>query len=190
MKDTEIVEGIKTKDNRIFNYLYQKYGPVLTAYVLKNNGTKEDGIELLQVTILKIWNIIVEGKYKDQGKFGGFLFTVAANTWKQELNKRKRAGTQALGKMELLLKDEGDEDLQWKIARHSKLDRIYQGIDELDDTCQELINLFHLQKVSLLEIAELKSYPYNNLKKRIFNCRKKLKRILATQETKQGLYGK
>lgn len=183
MKDLEIIKGIKAKDNRVFNYLYQKYGPVLTAYVLKNNGTKEDGIELLQVTILKIWNIVTEGKYKEQGKFGGFLFTVASNTWKQELNKRKKAGTQALGKMELLLKDEGSEDLEWKIAKHSKLDSIYQGINELDDTCQELINLFHLQKVSLLEIAEQKNYPYNNLKKRIFNCRKKLKRLLNYQKT-------
>lgn len=179
MKDQQIIEGILNKDNSTYNYIYQKFGPMITAYAIKNSGSAEDGMELVQVTILKIWDIIQNGKYEDRGKFGQFVYTVAANTWKLELRKRKKSPTQALGESEKFISDKGEDELYWKVTKDSKIDAIYQGINQLDETCQELINLFHLEKVSLLEISEQKNYPYNNLKKRIFNCRKKLKRIVA-----------
>jgi len=179
LKDQQIVEGILNKDNRTYSYIYEKYGPMIMAYAMKNSGSSEDGIELVQVTILKIWNIIQNGKYESRGKFGQFVYTVAANTWKLELRSRKRTPTQALGESENFISDKGEEELYWKVTKDAKLDAIYQGINQLDDTCQELINLFHLEKVSLMEISEQKNYPYNNLKKRIFSCRKKLKRIVA-----------
>jgi len=179
LKDQQIVEGILKKDNRTYSHIYEQYGPMIMAYAMKNSGSSEDGIELVQVTILKIWNIIQNGKYESRGKFGQFVYTVAANTWKLELRSRKRTPVQALGESENYISDQGEEELYWKVTKDAKLDAIYQGINQLDDTCQELINLFHLEKVSLLEISKRKNYPYNNLKKRIFSCRKKLKRIVA-----------
>lgn len=180
MKDQQIIKGILDKDDQVYTYIYEKYGAMITAYVLKNNGSMADGIELVQVTILTIWDIIKNNKYEDRGKFGQFVYTVAANKWKMELRKRKRTPTQALGKSENYISDSGEDQLYWKITQDAKLDAIYTGINQLDEVCQELINLFHLEKVSLLEISEIKNYPYNNLKKRIFSCRKKLKRIVAS----------
>jgi len=179
LKDQQIIEGILNKENRTYSYIYEQYGGMITAYALKNNGSMEDGMELVQVTILKIWDIIKNGKYEARGKFGQFVYTVAANTWKMELRKRKRSPTQTLGASENYISDQSEEALYWKMTQDSKLDTIYRGINQLDDVCQELINLFHLEKVSLLEISKTKNYPYNNLKKRIFSCRKKLKKIVA-----------
>lgn len=178
LKDPQILQGILAKDNSTYSYIYDKYGPMILAYVLKNNGSKEDGMEVIQVTLLKIWNSIRNGKYEDRGKLGQFIYSVAANTWKQELRKKRQLPTQSLGENALTIKDTSQEDLFWKIAQDNKINTIFEGIDRLDDTCKELIQLFHLKKVSLLEIAERKNYPYNNLKKRIFNCRKKLKKIV------------
>lgn len=178
LTDQQILKGIAAKDTKVFDYIYQKYGPMVVAYVLKNSGTKTEGMEVLQISMLKVWDKIKNRQYEDRGMFGQFLYTIAANTWKEELRRKRRKPIQELGKIEELLEDQGDNDLYQKVVRNESMDAIYRALDQLEDLCRDIIELYHLQEVPLKEIAKMKNYDYNNLRKRIFNCRKKLKKLV------------
>lgn len=183
LTDQQVIRGIINEDTRIYKYLYQKYGPIVLAHVMKNSGSKEDGKEILQMTVLRVWDKISAGQYQDQGKLGQYFYMISANTWKEELRRRRRKPTQTLGKTEEYVADEGDTDLFRKMVKSKSMDAIYRAIDRLGELCQEIIELYHLQEVPLKEIAVQKNYDYNNLRKRIFNCRKKLRK-LAEEELK------
>lgn len=177
MTDEQIIAGIRRKDKATFDYIYRQYGGMLIAHVMKNSGSRTDGMETLQIALLRIWENINQNKYKDQGKFANYLYMVMANCWREELRRRKSQHIQSLGKTEEYLADEGDIEIYRKLVKEGNLSAIYRALDRLDSLCQEIIELYHLQEVPLKEVAALKNYDYNNLRKRIFNCRAKLKKL-------------
>ena len=181
MTDQKVLEGLLAKRPDTYRYLYKKFGPMVLAHVLKNSGSREDGDEILQRTVLKVWEKVKAGKYQDQGKFDRFFYSVATNMWLDELRSRRRKPVSRLGKTEEYLQDESEEDWSRKVVKHDSLDAIYRALKKLGDTCKELIELYHFQEIPLKEIAELKQYDYGNLRKRIFDCRNRLKRF-ATEE--------
>ncbi len=179
--EKELLEGLQTKQPGTFRYLYKKFGPMVLAHVMKNSGSREDGDEILQRTVLKVWEKVNTGAYQAQGKFDQFFYSVATNMWLDELRSRRRKPVSRLGKSEEYLQDEGEEDWSRKVVKNDSIDAIYRGLKKLGDTCKELIEMYHFQEISLKEIAEIKQYDYGNLRKRIFDCRNRLKR-LATEE--------
>lgn len=185
LSDEKIIEGVLAQDATIYQYLYREYGPIVLAHVIKNNGSRTDGQEVLQITMLKVWDNIRAGKYESRGKLGHFIYMVGANTWKEELRRRRRRPTQALGKTEEYLADETEEDLFRVMVKEKNLNAIYRALKRMGDFCKEILELYHLKEVPLKEIAVQKNYKYNNLRKRIFGCRNKLKK-LAEEELKQN----
>ncbi len=175
--DEQIISGIKAKDARIFKYLYERFGPKIIGYVRKNSGSEADAKEMVQIAILKLWNNLKEKQYTEQGKLDRYIFTIAANSWKEELRRRKRSNTIALGKGEEMIRDEGDEDLIRKVVKSSSMDAIYAALPRLGEKCREYVGLYHFQEKPLKEIAAEQSVPYGNLRKRIFDCRAKLKKL-------------
>ena len=181
--DSEILAELKKKSPVIFQYLYRKFGPAILAHIMKNSGSREDGEEILQRTVLTVWEKVNAGKYEGRGKFGQYFFSVAANLWLDELRRRRRKPIQALGKGEEFLADEGDEEWSRKVVKNDSLDALYSGLKRLGDACREFIELYYFQEIPLKEIAEQKQYNYGNLRKRIFDCRNKLKRLAAEELT-------
>ena len=173
-----IVSGLKTKDPKILQYLYTKYSGTIVGHVRKNSGSDEDAQEMIQVTILELWIAVQEGRYQEQGKLDQYVYQLTVNSWKEELRRRRNRPQQALDDTYLQVEDSGDLDLANAIVKDKYLQAIHQGIEQIGSPCNEIIQLYHLQKVSLQDVAVQMQYDYDNLRKRIFDCRKKLKKIV------------
>jgi DNA-directed RNA polymerase specialized sigma24 family protein len=48
----EIVDGLRNKNPKTFNFLFEKYRPEIIGHVLGNSGTKVEGEELCEDTIM------------------------------------------------------------------------------------------------------------------------------------------
>lgn len=172
----EILQGLVSQDPDVFQHLYRKYGGMIAAYVRKNSGSDEDAREMIHLIMLKLWNSVREGHYHEQGKLGPFIYTLTANTWRDELRRRKARTTEQLDPARHQPFDE--DSLEEAIVKNRQIEAIYQCLPQLAPPCSEIIRLFHLEEVSLQDIVAQMNYDYNNLRKRIFDCRKKLKKLV------------
>ena len=173
-----IIAGLRAKDQQVFNYLYSKYAGMISGHVIKNSGSREDAKELIQITMLDLWVAVRDGRYEEQGKLDRYVYQLAANSWREELRRRRYKPTQDLDDRSFQIADESREDLARAIVKDQYLQAIHEGINQMQSPCKEIIQLYHLKKMKLQHIAKEMNYDYNNLRKRIFDCRKKLKKIV------------
>lgn len=172
-----LIEGIRNNDSQTFTHLYKTYGPRILGYVLKNSGSDEDGQEVIQKTLLKVWQNIQKGSYKEESKLSQYISRVASNTWLEELRTRKRKPTVKLGKGEEMLADESDDAIINKTFRGKAIDAMYAALNKLGAACQRLIELYHFEEQALKDIAVSQDITYGSLRKRIYDCRNKLKKL-------------
>jgi RNA polymerase sigma factor (sigma-70 family) len=173
----ELLIGIQEKDTEVFRYLYKYYGGMIAGYVRKNSGSEEDAVEMIQVVMLELWMAVQNGRYNEEGKLANYIYQLTSNSWRDELRKRKKRSSEALSDGELQLKDDSEIDLVHAIVKDKQLNAIHEAMGQLGEVCRDIIQMYHLQKIRLQEIAERLEYDYDNLRKRIFDCRKKLKQL-------------
>ncbi len=174
----EIISGLLEKDAKVFKFLYQKFGHLIMGYVRKNSGSEEEAREMVQVVILDLWIAVKEGRYQEQGKLERYIYQLTANSWREELRRKRNQPKSSLDDGVLQIADESSSDLASAIVKDKYLQAIHSGIEQMGEPCRTIIQLYHLKKVSLQEVAEKMQYDYDNLRKRIFDCRKKLKKIV------------
>lgn len=175
---TQIREGLVSNDPEVFRYLYRAYGGMITGYVKKNSGTDQDAREMVQTVLLELWQAVRDGRYREEGKLERFVYILCSNSWRDELRRRRVRQTDTLDPAHIGLSDDGDMSIAAAVVRDQRIEAIHQCLQQLDAPCDDIIRLYHLQEVSLQEVAVRMNYDYNNLRKRIFDCRKKLKKLV------------
>ena len=175
---TQIQDGLQRNDPDVFRYLYRTFGGMVTGYVKKNSGTDQDAREMVQTVILELWQSLRDNRYKEEGKLDRFIYMLTANTWRDELRRRKVRRTEELDTSRLAFADDQDISVAAAIAKDRQIEAIHHCLQRLDAPCDDIIRLYHLEEVPLQEVAQQMNYDYNNLRKRIFDCRKKLKKLV------------
>jgi RNA polymerase sigma factor (sigma-70 family) len=173
----EILIGLLEKKADVFRFLYKTYSPMIAGYIRKNSGTEEDVAEMIQVVILELWVAVRDGRYEEEGKLGQYIYQLTSNGWRDELRKRRNRPQQSLSDSDLQIEDDSEENLASAIVKDRYLNAVHEGMNQLGEVCRDIIQMYHLQKIRLQEIAERMEYDYDNLRKRIFDCRKKLKQL-------------
>ncbi|NUQ23842.1 MAG: sigma-70 family RNA polymerase sigma factor [Saprospiraceae bacterium] len=174
---TQIIEGLRAKDEAVLRHLYRQHSPMIAGHVRKNSGSDEDAREMIQITMLQLWTAVQEGRYTEEGKLDRYIFQLAANNWRYELRRRRNRPAGTLDDAMTDFEDESASHLEAAIVKDRYLNAVHQALQKLDSPCDEIIRLYHLQEVSLQEVSKRMNYDYDNLRKRIFDCRKKLKKI-------------
>lgn len=176
----QIKDGLLKNDPEIFRHLYRNYGGMVIGYVRKNNGSDLDAREMVQTVLLEFWNAVREGRYKEEGKLERYIYMLTSNTWRDELRRRKVRQTDELSPENAGLADDSEISLAAAVVKDQRIEAIHHCLRHLESPCDDIIRLFHLQEISLQEVAIQLNYDYNNLRKRIFDCRKKLKKLVDT----------
>lgn len=174
----QIKDGLLKNDPEIFRHLYRTYGGMITGYVKKNNGNDLDAREMVQTILLELWTAVREGRYNEEGKLERYLYMLTSNTWRDELRRRRVRQTDEFNPDRASLADDTDISLAAAVAKDQRIEAIHHCLQRLESPCDDIIRLFHLQEISLQEVANRMNYDYNNLRKRIFDCRKKLKKLV------------
>ncbi len=178
LTDQQITAGLIAEDPLVFRHLYQNFGPKIMGYVLKNSGSQEEAHELLQTTTLKVWQNVVAGQYQANGKFKQYYFAVAVNTWRHTLRSKKRGRLVALTDEEFRMADPASDEMLQAIVKEKRYVAIFNALETIGNTCKELITLFYIQETPLKDIAETQQIEYGTVRKRIFDCRNKLKKLV------------
>lgn len=170
-----ILEGLKTNDNEVLNFIYRKYFPEIRFFVIKNSGSDEDAQDVFQEAIIIIYKKLRDGVLDLTCSFKTYLYSVCRIVWLKQLDKRKLKTDGFSDNQVFVDLQEGVEELAEEQERFKLYQKHFQSL-HID--CQTILKMF-LQKVPLKEIASrlnIKSEKY--LKKRKYQCKEILvKRI-------------
>jgi len=175
----EIIAGLMPIDNKVYQYLDRLYRPKVIAYVCKNLGSREDGEDLYQNTIIKVCFNIEQGKYDPKLKeFGAYFMGSVRNIWLNELRKRSKSPNMA--PIDVLEKISDTDEAEQEEQQHYYRDvqKLLRCIAELTKEEQEMIHLFYFAKKSLDFIAKKMNIAYSYARLKICRIRDKLRKMM------------
>jgi len=167
--DKTIIEGIKTQDDKVLNWLYDNYFQTVRSHVMRNSGSAEDVSDVFQDSIIVLYNQICDDSLKLTGDLKGYFFGIAKNIWNSHLRKRKQT-------MEL------NEDLPEPDPDDSNdpmFERIMsRAFQKLKPDSREILTLFSDGKTydEIAEKMDLKNDVYARRKK--YLCKEELMELV------------
>ncbi len=173
----QIADGLVAGDRRVIEWLYQNVGQTIRQYILKNSGNDEDMKEVFHLCLLGAIRKLNEGGYSEQANMEGYLFGIARNIWLDMLRKkkRKRENETTLTDKENWVKDP-TRTAEQKIVQQEEVSLLHRCIKMLSEECRRLFTAHYFKEVSLVEIAEDEGIPAGTIRKRHFDCKRKLRK--------------
>lgn len=174
--ESELVDLLKEKDQRAYNYLYDSYSGALFGVVIKVMGNREEAVDILQESFIKIWKNIAN---YDQNK--GRLFT-----WMLQITRNTAIDFMRSGPVQKEKKTNRLEPDSYQFdqrnATFTPTDHLglIKVVDELRAEDKQVVDLAYFHGMTQHEIAEKLSIPLGTVKTRARKALSQLKNILKT----------
>jgi len=174
--DQHYINLVTKGDTNAFAVLVDRYKDMVFTLSLKMLKDREEAEEVSQDTFLKIYKSL--NKFNGESKFSTWIYKVAFNTCLDRLKKNKRLQL-------VICLDEFTE--QETISLISVLDSIEEKerkqmiqdcLHGLPGEDSFLLTLYYFEEQSLEEIAKIIGINQNNVKIKLYRCRKKLASLL------------
>ena len=172
-EDAQLVERIRSRDLQAFERLYRNYHPRLTRFLLNLIGRPQMVEEVLNDTMLVVWNR--PESYNGNSKLSTWLFAIAYRKAMKALRRHDdpiedplaetRASLEAGPEQQL-----GDRQVQEVLA---------SAISELSADHRAVVDLTYFHEIGYREIAEIMNCPVDTVKTRMFHARRNLKRLMS-----------
>lgn len=172
--ELELVLLLKAKDRRAYSYLYDNYAAALYSIVVKVLGEREESLDVLQESFIKIWKNI---EFYDSTK--GRLFTWMLQITRNTAIDFTRSGVMKKEKITNRLESDSPISEQNKFSYlsvdHLGLTKV---IESLGNDDKLIVDLAYFKGFTQQEIAKQLSIPLGTVKTRARNALIKLKKIL------------
>ena len=163
-----------------FEILVKRYKNPLTNYVFRFVGDIETSSDIVQETMVKVFRN--KDSYKSIAKFSTWIYTIAGNLAKTELQRRKRRNLFSISSYG----EENDTfdipDEQYRPDRITdsgiKDEIIQKALLKVSDAYREMVILRDIQELSYEEIAEITGITVGTVKSRINRGRAQLQKLL------------
>ena len=164
-----ILEFQETSDTEIFEAIVSRYKNPLFNFVFRFLGDRDATSDVVQETFIKVYRN--KDSYKTFAKFSTWIYTIAGNLAKTELQRRKR-------KNQISINSWGEDEETMDLPDGGPLpDRlvdsgiknkmIQEALLKLPEVYREMIILRDIQEMSYEEIAEMMDISIGTVKSRI-----------------------
>jgi RNA polymerase sigma factor (sigma-70 family) len=168
----EIIQGIKTQDNNVLQYIYKNHYSIVHNFIVTNSGSADDAKDIFQESIIVIYRKVKEKEhFLLNSSFKTFIYSIARNLWLKHLRTTKYEDRKIKDQQNFIeLRDE-----PFKVKSDDLKMYLYQKyFKQLPEDCQNILKLT-VREIPQKEIAQamnLKSEGY--VKKRKHGCKEKL----------------
>ncbi|MDH5598036.1 MAG: sigma-70 family RNA polymerase sigma factor [Cyclobacteriaceae bacterium] len=175
MKEKELFEKICKGDEKALEYLYKKYYRMMTKMIINNSGSEEEAKDIYQEALLVFWQKAISGEFVLTSKISTFIYSVCQNLWRKELDRKKRLSNEEKDSLEF---QDGDQKEKAKI--------VLDCIDQLGDTCKNILMYYYYDGMSMSEIAEKLGFANTNTAKtKKYKCKMKLDELVKSLYSKE-----
>lgn len=157
--DIEIIDGILIQDDKVLKWLYRNYYGLVRDHVFKNSGNEDDVSDVLQDSIIILFEQIQDNRLNLTTDLKGYFFGIVRNVWNAQLRKKQKTTE--------LPEDHPEDDGIAEMNRMLLEKIVSRAFSKLRADQQEVLNLFS-EGMSYEEIASrmnLGSVDYARRKK-------------------------
>ena len=184
LSDEELVKKARSKDKQAFAALFDRYNGKIVGYLSRYVGDHQKAEDITVETFLSVYNNL--DVYKEEGKFSSWLYKIATNFAKKELQRtiRRREvsldmpldNAEAINFIDLIEDAKSKTDDQ--VIQSELKGIIYKIVSRLDDKYKEVLLLCDVEGVSNQEAAKVLKCNIVTLGTRLRRARKQLYDIL------------
>ncbi|NOQ97581.1 MAG: sigma-70 family RNA polymerase sigma factor [Calditrichae bacterium] len=173
--DREFIQRIKANDRTVLGELFMKYQRMISVYVLKNGGDKNDAEDIIQETIIVLWQKVNSDSLQLTVKLGTYLLAIAKNKWMAELRKRRKISPQDISENI----SNGNPSSLDNLVNEEKIEYVRKALEMLQPICKKLLLLYYFEEKNMKEIAKILNLANADVaKSKKYQCKKNLEEIL------------
>jgi RNA polymerase sigma factor (sigma-70 family) len=182
MSDQELIQQYLSGNNIAIENLINRHRTKVFTYivlVVKNQQLAED---IFQDTFIKVIRSLVDGKYKDNGRFVSWVIRIAHNLIIDHFRKEKQINTLSNDDYEADIfnsKKFSDQNIEDLMIKDQITNDVRQLVDELPEEQKQVILLRHYGGLSFKEIAEQTDVSINTALGRMRYALINLRKLLA-----------
>ena len=161
--DSDLIQRLKRRETEAMGQLYDRFGKVAFAVIVRivrNAGVAED---LLQETFLKVWNRI-EGFDDARSSLGPWVLTIARNRAIDYLRSTDARMAQNSCDLEKLERPRFFTDFEANYMSDDRIRIIRQAFTKLTKNQRQVIEMAYFEGLSQSEMAARLSEPLGTVK--------------------------
>ncbi|MBL7811651.1 MAG: sigma-70 family RNA polymerase sigma factor [Bacteroidetes bacterium] len=171
-EEANLIDRLRNGEQEALVELYKSNFAMVKSYVLRNNGALEDAEDLLQESLVVLWQNVRKAEFELTSRISTYLMAVCKNLWLKQLSKNGRM----MG--EELIQPQA-HSVNPDHGQNMDLKKIGDALDEMGETCRTLLVMFYFDGYDMDTIA--KTLNFNNAdtaKAKKYQCFKKLEEIV------------
>lgn len=182
-QDIKDIDALKNSDLNVLDSIYLKHREAFWAYAQKYDLTQEDMMDIYQDTMIAFYENVKKGKLDTlQSTIKTYLFAIAKYMIYNKLRQKNRT---IKPDDELLNIADESIDFFTNINQTEQQQYLQKALNELGDSCKELILNFYYEKLSIQKIATKMGYANENtVKAHKSRCMKSLRDIFMEKYAK------
>ncbi len=191
--DKQLVTAVLNGDRDAFARMIKQSEGLVTQIIFKMINSPCDRKDIAQDVYLKVFKNLTNFKFNS--KLTTWIGQITYNTCLNYLEKKKLIHLEY--NLDNETQDEALENLSNKINSGNETEKLLFEkelskiliieIEKLQPIYKVLINLYHKQELSYIEIAQITQLPEGTVKNYLFRARKKLKENLLRTHKKEEL---
>lgn len=170
------IEGIRKKDSKVVQEIYNFFFPAIETYILKNRGSQDDAHDVFQEGMQMLYHEVTTKDFKIKAGLNNWFFIVCRNIWYKKLNKKAKQPVTISEEIDL----KSVEDTEEMIIANERKQLYLSKFKLLSEKCQQILSLF-FDRTKMAEIAVKLGYKNANVvKKKKSECQKKLIQLIQS----------
>lgn len=171
MNDAKIIEAIKKGDETAIEVLYKNHFRMMAKLIIRNNGSEDEAKDVFQDALIVFWQKVRNGELVLTSKISTYLYSVCQNLWRKELIRKSRESNEEVEAAETV-----------DTNRMERINAIRKCVNQMGDTCKQVLTLYYFDGVSMNDIADLMGFSNSNTAKtKKYKCKQELDRIVKKQ---------
>jgi RNA polymerase sigma factor (sigma-70 family) len=175
-QDAKLLDRIRKGDEEALAALYRSNQRSVTALVTRNSGTVNDAADVLQESLVVLWERVRSGRYEQRAKLDTFLFATAKNVWLRRLARRRREIPAEIDPEETSSTDPSPLEA---MIESERAQLVKLALTKLGEPCRTLLVLFYWEEASMEQIAARLGFANaETAKSKKYQCKKALQLLL------------
>ena len=183
--DEQVIDNIRNGEQKMLVFLYKRNFESIKRYILQNSGNIADAEDILQDTLVVLWQKVQEDGFTLTAKLDTFLFSISKNLWLRQLRKHGRMSSYDFTEDNAIDMQDYNKPVE---EENDKVAVLAQYMSKLGDTCKQLLSLFYFEQWDMEKIAEKMSFANaDTAKAKKYQCKKKLEEMIKEHYTASDL---
>ena len=176
--EKELLDGIKSRDNELVEFMSREYRPSIRLLIHRMGGSHDDAKDVFQDGIIELIKMSEDPSFQLKSAIKTLLYAICKNRWKNRLREKKRVVSYNPEHHDVVVEPDFEEKND--MGLYEKL--FWGTFNTLSKTCRKVL-LLHFRDHQNSEIARLLNLSVGYVRKRKSLCtRKMIERIKRNSE--------